>query len=292
MPRIAYVNGRYLPHAKAAVHIEDRGYQFADGVYEVVPVHKGILVDEELHLDRLERSLRELRIAMPMRREALKLISRQVMRRNHLSNGFLYMQVTRGVAPRDHKFPAAARPAVVMTVRQMKPASKEKLDKGIPVITLPDIRWARRDIKSVSLLPNCLAKQQAHEAGAVEAWMVDAEGYVTEGTSTNAWIITQDNKLVTRTANQDILNGITRVALLQRVAEEGVTFEERPFTVEEALNAKEAFITSSTNYVMPVTSIDGTPVGNGHPGLLTMKLREAYVAYIEGRGAPSAQSAA
>ncbi|OAB55904.1 D-amino acid aminotransferase [Phormidium willei BDU 130791] len=292
MPRIAYVNGRYLPHAKAAVHIEDRGYQFADGVYEVVPVHKGILVDEELHLDRLERSLRELRIAMPMRREALKLISRQVMRRNHLSNGFLYMQVTRGVAPRDHKFPAAARPAVVMTVRQMKPASKEKLDKGIPVITLPDIRWARRDIKSVSLLPNCLAKQQAHEAGAVEAWMVDAEGYVTEGTSTNAWIITQDNKLVTRTANQDILNGITRIALLQRVAEEGVTFEERPFTVEEALNAKEAFITSSTNYVMPVTSIDGKPVGNGHPGLLTMKLREAYVAYIEGRGAPAAQSAA
>jgi D-alanine transaminase len=285
MPRIAYVNGRYLPHARAAVHIEDRGYQFADGVYEVVPVHKGILVDEELHLDRLERSLGELRIAMPSSRQALKLISQEVMRRNGLTNGFLYMQVTRGVAPRDHKFPVAAKPALVMTVRQTKPAPKEKLDKGIPVITVPDIRWQRRDIKSVSLLPNCLAKQQAHEAGAVEAWMVGPDGYVTEGTSTNAWIVTQDNKLVTRAATFDILNGITRIALLQRVAAEGVEFEERPFTVEEALNAREAFITSSTNYVMPVTSIDGKPVGNGHPGILTMKLREAYIAHIEGAGA-------
>ncbi|WP_119165483.1 D-amino-acid transaminase [Algihabitans albus] len=292
MPRTAYVNGRYLSHAKAAVHIEDRGYQFADGVYEVVPVHNGILVDESLHLDRLERSLGELRIAMPMRREALKLISREVMRRNHLSNGFLYLQITRGVAPRDHKFPVAAKPAVVMTVRQMKPASKEKLEAGVSVITVPDIRWARRDIKSVSLLPNCLAKQQAHEAGALEAWMVDGEGQVTEGTSTNAWIITQDNVLVTRNANQDILNGITRVALLERVAEEGVTFEERSFTVEEALSAKEAFITSSTNYVMPVTAIDGKAVGNGHPGLLTMKLREAYVSYIESAGAGRAKTAA
>jgi D-alanine transaminase len=283
MPRIAYVNGRYVPHSKAAVHIEDRGYQFADGVYEVVPVHKGILVDEELHLDRLERSLKELRIAMPMSREAIKTISQKVMHRNGLTNGFLYMQVTRGVAPRDHKFPAAAKPALVMTVRQMKPASQEKLEKGIPVITVPDIRWQRRDIKSVSLLPNCMAKQQAHEAGATEAWMVDGEGYVTEGTSTNAWIITQDNKLVTRAATYDILNGITRIALLKRVEELGVTFDERPFTVEEALNAREAFITSSTNYVMPVTSIDGKPVGNGHPGILTMKLREAYVAHIEGR---------
>jgi D-alanine transaminase len=150
---------------------------------------------------------------------------------------------------------------------------------------VPDIRWQRRDIKSVSLLPNCLAKQQAHEAGAVEAWMVGPDGYVTEGTSTNAWIVTQDNKLVTRAATFDILNGITRIALLQRVAAEGVEFEERPFTVEEALNAREAFITSSTNYVMPVTSIDGKPVGNGHPGILTMKLREAYIAHIEGAGA-------
>jgi D-alanine transaminase len=283
MPRIAYVNGRYVPHAKAAVHIEDRGYQFADGVYEVVPVHKGILVDEELHLDRLERSLRELRIAMPTSRQALKMISQQVMRRNDLTNGFLYMQVTRGVAPRDHKFPAAAQPALVMTVRQMKPTPKDKLEKGIAVITVPDIRWARRDIKSVSLLPNCMAKQQAVEAGALEAWMVADDGTVTEGTSTNAWIVTKDNTLVTRAATNDILNGITRTALLQRIADTGVAFEERPFTVEEAMEAREAFITSSTNYVMPVTSIDGTPVGNGHPGLVTMRLREAYVAHIEGR---------
>jgi len=292
MPRTAYVNGRYVPHAKAAVHIEDRGYQFADGVYEVVPVHKGILVDEELHLDRLERSLRELRIAMPASRQALKLISEQVMRRNGLTNGFLYMQVTRGVAPRDHKFPAAAQPALVMTVRQMKPTPKEKLEKGIAVITVPDIRWKRRDIKSVSLLPNCMAKQQAAEAGAVEAWMVDDDGTVTEGTSTNAWIVTKDNKLVTRAATHDILNGITRVALLDRIAAEGVEFEERPFTVEEAMEAREAFITSSTNYVMPVTSIDGKPVGNGHPGITTMKLRQAYVAHIEGRDPTSAASAA
>jgi len=281
MPRIAYVNGRYLPHAHAAVHIEDRGYQFADGVYEVVPVHAGRMVDEELHLDRLERSLSELRIPLPMNRQGLRMISAQIMQRNGLTNGFVYMQITRGVAPRDHKFPKHAKPALVMTVRQIKRHSDAAIQKGVKVITQPDLRWARRDIKSVSLLPNCLAKQTAFEAGASEAWLVGPDGTVTEGTSTNAWIVTQDNKLVTRRANHDILNGITRIALLRCAAEEGLELEERPFTAEEAYGAREAFLTSSTNYVMPVTEIDGRSIGNGHAGLMTLKLRQVYLDYIE-----------
>ncbi|MEX0923841.1 MAG: D-amino-acid transaminase [Rhodovibrionaceae bacterium] len=276
MPRIAYVNGRYLPHGQAAVHIEDRGYQFSDGVYEVTPVSEGRLIDEDLHLDRLERSLRELRIAMPASRAAIKLVSQQVIRRNRLTNGFVYIQVTRGVAPRDHKFPKAATPALVMTARQMKPIAEEALDKGISVITIPDIRWKRRDIKSVSLLPNCLGKQQAYEQGAAEAWMVDEEGQVTEGTSTNAWIVTKDNKIVTRPASHDILNGITRMSLLRAAREHGLDYEERAFSVAEALEAKEAFITSSSNFVMPVTRIDDTVIGNGQAGEFSLDLRAKY----------------
>ncbi len=284
MARQAYVNGRYVPQGEASVHIEDRGYQFADGVYEVVPVVQGTLVDEDPHLDRLERSLDELRIAMPMSRAALKLVSHELMRRNGLSNGFLYMQVTRGVAPRDHKFPKAAAPALVMTTRQTKPHSAKQLAEGVAVITLPDIRWKRCDIKSVSLLPNVLGKQAAVEAGAFEAWMVGEDGRVTEGTSTNAWIVTGDNKLVTREASNAILNGITRLALLRLAESEGVELEERAFTVEEALQAREAFITSSTNFVMPVTRIDDQPVGNGHPGILTLRLREVYEGHAAGAG--------
>ena len=282
MPRQAYVNGRYLPHGNAVVHIEDRGYQFADGVYEVVPVAQGVLVDEELHLDRLERSRDELSIPMPMSRTALKLISAELMRRNRLTNGFLYMQITRGVAPRDHKFPKYVRPALVMTTRQMPPPNAKNLAEGVGVITVPDIRWSRCDIKSVSLLPNVLAKQQAVEAGAFEAWQIDADGMVTEGTSTNAWIVTQDGTLVTRNANNEILNGITRISLLRVAEAEGVAFEERPFSIEEARAAREAFLTSSTNFVMPVTRIDEQPVGNGHPGLLTGKLRDGYLSYVAG----------
>ena len=282
MPRQAYVNGRYLPHGDAAVHIEDRGYQFADGVYEVVPVFSGILVDEDLHLDRLDRSLAELRIKPPMSRPALKLVSREVMRRNGLTNGFLYMQVTRGVAPRDHKFPkAATRPSLVMTTRQTKPHSEQLLSEGLKVITVPDQRWDRCDIKSVSLLPNILGKQAAVEAGAYEAWQVDAGGMVTEGTSTNAWIVTADNKVVTRDATHSILNGITRIALLALIRREGYAIEERPFSVEEARAAREAFLTSSTSFVLPVTQLDGKPIGNGHPGILTGKLRQHYLDYMQ-----------
>lgn len=282
MPRQAYVNGRYLPHREAAIHIEDRGYQFADGVYEVVPVFNGILVDEDLHLDRLERSLSELRIAEPVTRQVLKMISRELMRRNGLTNGFVYMQITRGVAPRDHKFPKGAKPALVLTTRQMKPHSQQVLDEGLKVITVPDQRWDRCDIKSVSLLPNILGKQAAVEAGAYEAWQVDADGMVTEGTSTNAWIVTPDNKVVTRDATHSILNGITRITLLELIRKEGYELEERCFSVEEAKNAKEAFLTSSTSFVLPITQLDGKPIGNGHPGILTGKLRQHYMDYMQG----------
>ena len=281
MPRHAYVNGRYVAHGAAAVHIEDRGYQFADGVYEVVPVVRGVLVDEEPHLDRLERSVGELDIAMPASRRALKLISRELMRRNRLSNGIIYTQVTRGVAPRDHNFPKASHPALVMTTRQTKPHGAAQVAEGVAVITIPDGRWSRCDIKSISLLPNVLGKQQAVMAGAYEAWMVDRDGLVTEGTSTNAWIVTEDNRLVTRHANTAILSGITRLRLLALVEAEGVAFEERPFSVEEALQAREAFITSSSNFVMPVTRIDGRPVGNGHAGLITGKLRDSYLGFVD-----------
>lgn len=281
MPREAYVNGRFLPHKAAAVHIEDRGYQFADGVYEVVPVVHGTLVDEEPHLDRLERSLRELRIAMPMSRPALKMVSQELMRRNALSNGFLYMQVTRGVAPRDHAFPRAARPALVMTTRQKKPPSEKALAEGVDIITIPDQRWARCDIKSVSLLPNILGKQAAVEAGAYEAWQIDEAGFVTEGTATNAWIVTQDGELLTRDASEAILNGITRLRVLDLAEKEKVRFVERAFTLEEALGAREAFLTSSTNFVMPITRIDGKPVGNGHPGILTGQLVASYRDFVQ-----------
>lgn len=280
MSRQAYVNGRYVPHAEAAVHIEDRGYQFADGVYEVITIYQGALVDEEPHLDRLERSLRELQIDMPMSRAALKQITREVVRRNRVTRGIVYMQITRGVAPRNHKFPARARPALVLTARQMKPHGPEMLSEGVGVITVPDLRWARCDIKSVSLLPNVLAKQQAAEADCYEAWQVDPEGYVTEGTSSNAWIVTAEGTVVTRDLSYAILSGITRLSLMRLIAEAGYTLEERPFTVAEAMGAKEAFATSSTSFVMPVTRIDDTPLGNGHPGLLCGKLRAAYVDYM------------
>jgi D-alanine transaminase len=280
MPRLAYVNGRYVPHAQAAVHIEDRGYQFSDGVYEVVPVYRGILVDEEPHLDRLDRSLSELRIAWPMSREALRLILGELIRRNGLTNGLVYLQMTRGTAPRDHKFPAASETALVITTKRQKPISEAVLAEGVSVITIPDIRWRRCDIKSISLLPNVLGKQQAVEAGAYEAWQVDEDGYVTEGTSTNAWIVSAEGQLVTRGVEHAILNGITRRSLLDLVREAGIALEERRFTVAEAKAAREAFLTSSSSFVLPITRIDDSPVGSGKPGALTKRLREHYVSHI------------
>ena len=280
MARYAYVNGRYVPHGDAAVHIEDRGYQFADGVYEVVPILHGRMVDEDPHLDRLDYSLRELRIAPPMSRRSLKLVLRELLRRNGLKNGLLYMQVTRGVAPRDHKFPKDATPALVVTTKTMKPTPAPLVEGGVRVISVPDIRWQRCDIKSISLLPNILAKQQAVEAGAFEAWQVDGEGMVTEGTSTNAWIVTGDGVLVTRKADAAILNGITRQAVIRITNSAGVAFEERPFSLAEAKAAREAFLPSSSGHVLPITRIDDRAIGDGKPGEVTVRLRRAYLDHI------------
>jgi len=277
MSRIAYVNGRYLPHSHGMVHIEDRGYQFADGVYEVTAIRDGAMVDPEMHLERLERSLGELRIPMPMSGRAILAVMAETARRNHVRDGIVYTQVTRGVARRDHAFPKDPRPGVVMTARSMDFESlARKAREGVKVVSVPDIRWGRCDIKSISLLPNCLAKQDARERGAYEAWLVDGEGQVTEGSSTNAWIVDGEGRIVTRRASPEILNGITRRALLQLAAEEGREIVERPFTLEEAKAAREAFLTSTTAFVMPVVEIDGQPVGNGAPGMLTERLRALY----------------
>ena len=285
MSRIAYVNGRYLPHAEASVHVEDRGYQFSDGVYEVIAVEQGRLVDEGLHMQRLERSLRELRIDFGMSRAALAVAIREVIRRNGVVNGIVYVQVTRGIAPRDHAFPRRARPSVVITARRQRPLDPAVLERGVKVIALPDIRWARRDIKSVSLLPNVLGKQAAREAGAFEAWMIDDKGYVTEGTSTNAWIVTAEGALVTRPADHSILNGVTRLGIIDIAKREGLGVVERPFTLEEAKKAREAFLSSTTSYVLPVTRIDDTAIGGGRPGPLSRKLRSLYAAHAEGAAA-------
>ncbi len=282
MSRIAYVNGRYLRHAEASVHIEDRGYQFADGIYEVCGVRGGKLMDERFHLERLQRSLRELRMDMPVSLSALKIILRDVVRRNRISNGMVYFQVTRGVAPRDHPFPADAQASLVVTAKRLNEARvAASVAKGVDVVTMPDQRWARRDIKSVALLPNILAKQTAREAGAYEAWLVDAEGFVTEGASTNAWIVDREGRLITRPEGPDILSGVTRRVLLQAARAEGVEVVERAFTPDEAKSAREAFISASSAIIIPVVRIDGHPVGNAAPGSTTLRLREAYSRFGE-----------
>lgn len=275
MSRVAYVNGQYVPHRQAAVHVEDRGYQFADGVYEVIAVSNGAFVDEEAHYDRLDRSLSELSIDRAMGRIALRTVLREVVRRNRVRDGIVYLQITRGVAPRDHAFPQLALPSLVVTARSQAPKRAAR-ESGIEVITVPDIRWKRRDIKSISLLPNVLAKQAAVEAGVYEAWMVDDDGSVTEGSATNAWIVTADKELVTRKADETILDGITRRTVRDLAVAEGYRFVERPFTVEEAQAAKEVFLTSTTSWVMPVVAIDGNSVGNGAPGELTRALQALY----------------
>ena len=277
MPRIAYVNGRYIAHADAAVHIEDRGYQFADGVYEVCEVARGYIVDMKRHLDRLDRSLKELRIDWPMARRALEIVLREVVSRNRVVNGLVYVQVTRGVAGRDFLFPADTKPALVVTAKKVDPAlGAKRAEGGINVITVPENRWARVDIKSVGLLPNVLAKQQAKEAGAQEAWFVDEDGNVKEGGSSNAWIVTKDGFLITRPAEHGILRGITRTTLFEVAAKLGLKIEERSFSVAEAKAAREAFISSATTIAMPVVAIDGAPIANGHPGSVTLTLRQAF----------------
>lgn len=280
MSRIAYVNGRYLRHDEAGVHIEDRGYQFSDGVYEVVGVRGGLLMDEDYHLQRLVRSLSELRIAMPMGLAPLRQVIRHVVRRNAIRDGLVYLQVTRGVARRDHPFPnPTVHPSLVITAKRVNEARIQQVVRdGVRVITLPDQRWARRDIKSISLLANILAKQAAREAGAYEAWLVDRDGMVTEGSSTNAWIVDRDGRLVTRSLGPDILPGVTRRVLLEAAAQEGLEVVERAFSVEEAYSAAEAFISASTAIIIPVVKIDDHVIGSGAPGSITIRLRNAYEA--------------
>jgi D-alanine transaminase len=283
MSRIAYVNGRYLPFRDAKVHVEDRGYQFADAVYEVCEVRGGHLVDVRRHLDRLERSLGELRIRMPMSRRPLGVVLHEVVARNRIGYGLVYLQISRGVARRDPAFPAPEPPpTVVVTARPLNKARNEALAAaGIAVVSVPDNRWGRVDIKTVGLLPNVLARQAALDRGARDAWFVDGDGKVTEAASANAWIVTPAGTLVTRHADHAILRGITRSVTLGVIKAQGLTVEERGFALEEAYVAREAFETSATQIVMPVISIDGHQIGDGTPGPVAMALRRAFHRYAE-----------
>jgi D-alanine transaminase len=279
MARVAYVNGRFAPLADASVHIEDRGFQFADGVYEVWAVMDGRLAETEGHLERLGRSLDELRIDHPMSNGSLMAVLRETVRRNRVKNGLLYLQVTRGTARRDHAFPPPGTPpTLVITCRSLDVTGIEtRGTQGVSVITQPDIRWGRCDIKTVGLLPNALAKQAAKEAGAAEAWLVDEMGSVTEGTSSNAWIVDEHGLLRTRDTNANILRGVTRKSLIEVAREAGVELAERPFSLEEAKRAREAFYTSASAFVTPVVKIDGTRIGDGTPGPVSRKLRALYM---------------
>ena len=277
MSRIAYVDGVYQPIDMPGIHVEDRGYQFADGVYEVCAVHNTRLIDEDAHLDRLERSLAELGIAAPMSRAAMKIVVRETLARNRIRNGIVYIQVTRGVATRDHNYPAGLKPVLVVTARHTDPARRALvLRDGINVVTVPDQRWARCDIKSISLLPNVLARQMAKDKGVQEAWQVDADGLVTEGAATNAWIVDNAGILRTRSANGSILNGIVRQSIIGLLGELDLKFEERAFSVEEALAARECFSTASTLAVFPVVSIDGHNISDGKPGAVSLEIVNRY----------------
>jgi D-alanine transaminase len=277
--RVAYVNGRYLPHGKAGVHIEDRGLQFADAVYEVFGVIDGAIYDEDEHIDRLERSLRELQMSMPTSRSALKLVVRELARRNRVANGLIYLQITRGAYRRDHAIPAgrAIRPTIILTARNIDTAQIEaRRHAGIRVVTGPDERWDRCDIKSTALLANVLAKTAARQAGAYEAWLLDEEGFVTEGSSTTAWIVDRDGRLVTHDLSHSILPGVTRKVILEVAVEAQMPVVERRFTPAEAVNAREAFISAATIGALPVISIDGRGIGDGKPGPLTLRIQDLY----------------
>jgi D-alanine transaminase len=283
MSRVAYVNGRYAPFREARVHIEDRGYQLGDGVYEVCEIRAGALIDERRHLARLQRSLAALKIEPPMTERALSFVLRETVRRNGVRDGLVYVQITRGVARRDHGFPATrVKPAIVVTARSLDRAKIETNARdGIEVVTVPDNRWGRVDIKTIGLLANVLARESAREKGARDAWFVDENGEITEGTSSNAWIVTRGGKLVTRPSSHRILTGITRTVLKELAARQNVEFEERAFSVAEAVEAREAFITSATQGAMPVVKINGNAIGDGKPGPVTRGLREAFYTAAE-----------
>lgn len=279
MQKISYVNGAYVPHHLAAVHIEDRGYQFSDGIYEVIAIENGHFIDGSPHLDRLERSLAALEISTPMSRRAMQVVIRELLRKNHSNHGCLYIQITRGVAKRNHEFPKSTPPAIVMTLSGPKTPSNKQRTEGVAAITYPDIRWGRRDIKSISLLPNILAKEQAARAHVREAWLHDTDGIITEGSSSNSYIVTQQGVIITHPANERILGGITRHTVLTLAKKKGFQIEERPFSIKEIEIAKEAFLTSTTSEVLPVVKIDNIIIGNGHPQEITQKLMQLYDSY-------------
>jgi D-alanine transaminase len=282
--QIAYVNGAYVPLTEAKVSILDRGFLFADGIYEVSAVLDGKLVDNASHLARLERSVGEISLPLPETLERITEIQRELIARNRLENGLVYIEVTRGAdVGRDFAFPKGVRPTLVMFTSVKDIVNAPAAKTGIGVITVPDIRWARRDIKSVGLLAQVLAKQAAAEAGAGEAWMLE-DGKVTEGGSSSAFILTQNDVLVTRHNSSSILPGCTRKAVVRLAEERQLRIEERPFTIEEALAAKEAFITSASSFVQPVVSIDGKAVADGKPGPMASRLREIYIDFARATG--------
>ena len=285
MSRIAYVNGRYVAQRHAAVNVEDRGYQFGDGIYEVVHVHAGRLVDEDRHLDRLDRSLREIRLEAPLARPALRQVMRELLRRNRVAgDGLIYMQVTRGVSRRDHVFPARpVPPAIVLTVKRLPPFPASAEGWAAAAISHPDLRWARRDIKSVNLLPNVLARQAARAQGAAEAILhEEATGIVTEGAATTVWIVDEAGVLRTRHLDHAVLPGCTRGALIAELEATGIPHEERAFTLEEMRRAREAFVTSATSFVRPIVGLDGEPVGEGRVGPVVRRLFDLFARHVKG----------
>lgn len=279
MSRVAYVNGAYVPLTAASVSIQDRGFQFADSIYEVWAVRGGRLFDAAEHMARLWRSLKELRIAAPMSEASLWAVIRETIRRNKVRDGIVYVQVSRGAANRDHVFPSPpVGPTIVVTAKNLdQRAIAKRAEAGIKIIILPETRWARRDIKSTNLLPNALARQKAKEEGAYEAWFVDVDGFITEGTSSNAWIVSADGVIVTRPLSNDLLHGVTRAALIRVAQERQMRIEERAFTVAEAKAAREAFVSAASNPAVPVIAIDGSVIGDGRPGPVARALRAAYL---------------
>jgi D-alanine transaminase len=279
MSRIAYVNGVYLPLADARVSVLDRGFQFADSIYEVWAVRAGHMFDADAHMARLRRSLAELRINFAMSDAALYAVLRETQRRNRVTDGIVYVQISRGAAPRDHVFPAAStQPTIVATAKNLdRAAIAWRAAQGIKVITLPETRWARCDIKSVNLLPNLLARQQAKERGAFEAWFVDKEGFVTEGTSSNAFMVDAQGHIRTTALSNYILHGVTRAALIEIARDRQMKVVEEPFSVEEAMAAREVFISAASNPAVPVVAIDDVPIGDGHPGPVAKALRAFYL---------------
>ncbi|PIR39264.1 MAG: D-amino acid aminotransferase [Alphaproteobacteria bacterium CG11_big_fil_rev_8_21_14_0_20_39_49] len=281
MSKISYVNGQYLDHDIAKVHIEDRGYVFSDGVYEVALVKKGVIIDWEQHCIRLQKSLQGLRIDFAVNKDELEAIVMQLLERNAMVDAVLYLQITRGVAPRLHQFPQpAVKPSITMTLSPYKPLAKEVIANGAKAITLPDLRWKLRNLKTISLLPNILAKQEALEHGAEEAILFEKDGKVTEGSSTNVFIIDSLGCLFTHPANENILGGITRKGVLTVAGNDGIIFVEESFNVQTLKEASEVFITSTTKHILPITEIDGEKVGDGTVGKTTQRLIELYSEYI------------